>query len=296
MRILVVGAKGQLGRDLVPVLVEGGHQVVDAGHDQLDITNLEAVRSVLAGVTFDRVVNCAAYTKVDEAERERELAFAVNRDGAGVVARACAEARVPLCHISTDFVFSQAPPRPPRPWTEGDWPEPRGVYALSKREGELAAVAAGGPLYLVRTSWLYGNRGPNFPLAILRAAAAGKALKVVSDQEGSPTWTFDLALRLARLLELESFGTYHLSSAGSTSWHGFAAALFSEVGLHSELTPVTTAEWAAPAPRPSYSVLANGAWEGLGEKPMPDWRVSLKRYVEKERSQAIAAAISSAGG
>jgi dTDP-4-dehydrorhamnose reductase len=251
---------------------------------------------VLAGVTFDRVVNCAAYTKVDEAEREPELAFAVNRDGAGVVARACAEAEVPLCHVSTDFVFSQAPPRPARPWTERDGPEPRGVYALSKREGELAAVAAGGPLYLVRTSWLYGNRGPNFPLAILRAAANGKALRVVADQEGTPTWTFDLALRLARLLELESFGTYHLSGAGSTSWHGFAVALFAEVGIHSELTPVSTAEWAAPAPRPAYSVLDNGAWEGLGEKPMPDWRVSLKRYVEKERSQAIAAAISSAGG
>jgi dTDP-4-dehydrorhamnose reductase len=157
-------------------------------------------------------------------------------------------------------------------------------------------VAAGGPLFLVRTAWLYGNRGPNFPLAILRAAAAGKALRVVADQEGSPTWTFDLALRLARLLELESFGTYHLTAAGSTSWHGFASALLAEVGLQSQLTAVTTAEWAAPAPRPTYSVLDNGAWEGLGEEPMPDWRVSLKRYVARERSLAIAAAISSAGG
>lgn len=290
----MVGAKGQLGRDLVQVLRQAGHQVVGTGHADLDITSLAAVRAALAGAGFDRVVNCAAYTKVDEAEREPELAFAVNCDGAGVLATACAEVGVPLCQIGTDFVFTQNPARPPRPWTELDLPQPRGVYALSKREGELAAIAAGGPLYLVRTSWLYGNQGPNFPLAILRAAAAGRSLRVVADQEGSPTWTFDLALRLARLLEVEAFGTYHLSGAGSTSWHGFAVALLAEVGLSAELTPVTTAEWAAPAPRPSYSVLANRAWELLGEPPMPDWRVSLHDYVERERNLAVAAAISSA--
>jgi dTDP-4-dehydrorhamnose reductase len=290
----VVGAKGQLGRDLVQVLRQAGHQVVGTGHADLDITSMATVRTALAGAGFDRVVNCAAYTKVDEAEREPGLAFAVNCDGAGVLATACAELGVPLCQIGTDFVFTQDPAQPPRPWTELDEPQPRGVYALSKREGELAAISAGGPLYLVRTSWLYGNQGPNFPLAILRAAAAGRALRVVADQEGSPTWTFDLARRLARLLELEAFGTYHLSGAGSTSWHGFAAALLAEVGLSADLTPVTTAEWAAPAPRPSYSVLANRAWELLGEPPMPDWKVSLHEYVERERNLAIAAAISSA--
>lgn len=295
MRILVLGAAGQLGRDLVLRLRECGHQVVAASRAEVDITRPEQVRQALAASNSERVVNCAAYTKVDQAEREPELAYAINRDGAAVVARECADRELPLCHISTDFVFTQAPSAPGRPWTEADEPQPSGVYATSKRAGEIACAAAGGPLQLVRTAWLYGNRGPNFPLAIVRAAALGKPIRVVADQLGSPTWTVDLAVALERLVSTSAQGTFHLSGAGATSWYGFASALLQEVGIGAELTPVTTAEWAAPAPRPSYSVLANQAWRDLGQTPLPDWRVGLENYVAAERGGAIAAAIAAGG-
>ncbi|HUY55480.1 MAG TPA: dTDP-4-dehydrorhamnose reductase [Candidatus Nanopelagicaceae bacterium] len=295
MRILVLGAAGQLGRDLVPWLRECGHQVVAASRAEVDITRPEQVRQALAASNSERVVNCAAYTKVDQAEREPELAYAINRDGAAVVARECADRELPLCHISTDFVFTQAPSAPGRPWTEVDEPRPSGVYATSKRAGEIACAAAGGHLQLVRTAWLYGNRGPNFPLAIVRAAAVGKPIRVVADQLGSPTWTGDLAVALERLVSTSAKGTFHLSGAGATSWYGFASALLEELGISAELTPVTTAEWAAPAPRPSYSVLANQAWRDLGQTPLADWRVELENYVAAERGGAIAAAIAAGG-
>jgi len=295
MRILVLGAAGQLGRDLVPYLRARGHEVVAAGRTEVDVTQADQVARALAAGGFDRVVNCAAYTRVDQAEREPHLAYAINRDGAGLVASACAERGLPLCHLSTDFVFTQRPPTRGRPWTEADEPRPAGVYATSKRAGELACLAAGGPLQLVRTAWLYGNQGPNFPLSIIRAAAAGKPLRVVADQLGSPTWTKDLAVALERLLTTSSWGTFHISGAGATSWYGFASALLEEVGIPAQLTPVTTAEWAAAAPRPSYSVLANRAWQELGQPPLPNWRVSLQGYVAAERDGAIAAAIGAGG-
>ncbi|MHB8333204.1 MAG: SDR family oxidoreductase, partial [Candidatus Dormibacteria bacterium] len=149
MRILILGAAGQLGRELVPRLRDCGHEVVAASRTEVDITNADEVGGALAAAPFDRVVNCAAYTRVDQAEREPELAYAINRDGAAVVARACADLEVPLSHISTDFVFTQAPPTPGRPWQESDRPQPAGVYATSKRAGELACEAAGGPLQVV---------------------------------------------------------------------------------------------------------------------------------------------------
>ncbi len=283
MRVLVLGAAGQLGRDLVPQLEADGHEVTALGHRQLDITEARAVADLVRAGGFERVVNCAAYTKVDQAEAEVELAYAVNRDGAANVARACAAAGVVLCHVSTDFVFTQDPPEPPRPWLESDAPSPRGVYAESKRAGELACLESGVGLYLVRTSWLYGAEGPNFPLAICRAAAAGRPLQVVADQVGSPTWTGDLAAALVRLLGQEQLGIYHLSGSGSTTWYHFARAVLDEVGLPARVQPTTTAEWAAPAPRPRYSVLANQRWRQLGMPPLPAWQQGLVEYVRGNR-------------
>lgn len=287
MKILVLGAGGQLGRDLVRSL-GGGHEVTALDHGDLDITDPAAVKAAVSGGAYQRVVNCAAYTKVDQAEGEPEVAFAVNRDGAKNVARACSRAGVALCHLSTDFVFTQAPPEPPRPWAESDLPEPRGVYAQSKRAGELECLAAGGELFLVRTSWLYGGNGPNFPLSICRAATSGRRLRVVADQLGSPTWTGDLAPALGRLLGGASFGTYHLTGAGATTWFHFATAVVDEIGLTAQLEPITTAEWGAPAPRPRYSVLGDARWRALGMEPLPAWEQGLAGYVSAERDGALA--------
>jgi dTDP-4-dehydrorhamnose reductase len=292
MRILVLGAGGQLGRDLVPALAAAGHAVEGLSREELDITAEAPVAAALRDRHPDVVVNLAAYTKVDLAEREVELAFAINRDGAALVARACAQAGVPLCHVSTDFVFTQDPGHPPRPWGVTDTPEPRGVYATSKREGELACLDAGGELFIVRTSWLYGNRGPNFPLAILRAATRSKQLRVVRDQLGCPTWTADLSRALAWLIATRNFGIHHLSGAGSCSWYQFAREILDELEIQAELIPVSTAEWGAAAPRPRYSVLDNSEYVQLGGHPLADWKDELREYLLAEREGAVAAALS----
>lgn len=286
MKILVVGAAGQLGQELVRSL-GSDHEITALDRGGLDITDANAVMAAVGGGAYQRVVNCAAYTKVDQAEGEPELAFAVNRDGAKNVAQACARAGIALCHLSTDFVFTQAPPEPPRPWTESDVPAPNGVYAESKRAGELECLATGGPLFLVRTSWLYGGNGPNFPLSICRAAASGQRLRVVADQLGSPTWTGDLAPALGRLLEGEWFGTYHLTGSGATTWFHFARAVLEDVGIAAKVEPATTAEWGAPAPRPRYSVLGDAHWRQLGMDPLPAWEQGLLGYVSAEREGAL---------
>jgi dTDP-4-dehydrorhamnose reductase len=288
LRILVLGSRGQLGRELTPLLQQAGHQVTGLDLPELDITDSRAVVELIGGGGVDRVVNCAAYINVDEAESHSEQAFAVNRDGPANLARACASSGAALCHISTDFVFSQEPSEPPRPWTEDDEPVPRGVYAESKRAGELECLRSGCRLFLVRTSWLYGSHGPNFPLSICRAAAAGRRLRVVADQVGSPTWTGDLAPALLRLLEGERFGLYHLSGSGSTTWFQFAQAILEDVGISATLEPTTTEEWGAPAPRPRYSVLSNSRWRQLGMTPLPAWERGLLRYVSSQREGALA--------
>ncbi len=282
MKILLLGGGGQLGRDLGPLLERRGHQVVAPAHDRLDICEEGAVAGLLAAEGVRRVVNCAAYTNVDRAEAEPERADRVNRLGAQLVANACALAGVPLCHLSTDFVFGGAPYEAGRAWAESDPPHPLGVYASTKRAGELACLESGAPLFLVRTSWLYGNRGPNFPLTILRAARRGGVLRVVDDQVGAPTWTMDLADALERLLKTEAFGTYHLSGGGQTSWFGFARSVLDQVGLTTAVIPVSTRDWGAPAPRPSFSVLRADNWRHLGEPPLPDWEDALRRYLGSE--------------
>ncbi|MGH7609274.1 MAG: dTDP-4-dehydrorhamnose reductase [Candidatus Dormibacteria bacterium] len=288
MKFLVLGAGGQLGRELCQRLPALGHEAVALDRQGLDLTRAQAVETILARLAPDRVVNCAAYTRVDDAELHPEEAYAVNRDGAANVASACAGLQVPLCHISTDFVFTQDPPEPVRPWSEVDVPLPRGVYAESKRAGELECLSRHQDLFLVRTAWLFGGAGPNFPIAICRAAAQGRSLRVVDDQTGTPTWTGALAPALVRLLETESYGLYHLTASGSATWLEFARAVLERVGITAEVQPTSTSAWAARAPRPRYSVLENRRWLALGMAALEGWEQGLAAYVESEREGALA--------
>lgn len=290
-----MGAGGQLGRELTGSLGRAGHQVTALDRRSLDITDQQAVAEEIARGRYERVVNCAAYTRVDQAEAEPELAFAINCDGAKNVGLACARSEIPLCHMSTDFVFTQEPTEPAQPWAEEAIPEPRGVYAASKRAGELECLGSGGPLYLVRTSWLYGMAGPNFPLAICRAAQAGGQLRVVADQLGAPTWTGNLAPALGLLLEGDQYGIYHLTGSGATTWFHFAQAVLREVGMGADVQPTTTAEWGAAAPRPRYSVLDNGHWLQLGMAALPAWEQGLRGYVGSERDGALAGYVTQRG-
>jgi dTDP-4-dehydrorhamnose reductase len=250
----------------------------------LDIRDGESVARTLSSGALDGVVNCAAYTNVDLAESESQLAFAVNRDGAVNVAEACRTMRVPLVHISTDYVFDGMTSTPYR---EEDEPLPMGVYGLSKLEGEKGVRSATEQHYIVRTSWLYGVHGKNFVKTILHHAREKEELRVVSDQYGCPTWTMDLAEALCSLLERcaegrpAPWGIYHFCNAGVTSWHRFAETIIREGGTHerlmtSRVAPIATAEYPTAAKRPPSSALDCQKIERtLGIKP-PAWQQSLK--------------------
>ncbi len=291
MRVLILGAGGQLGRALGPALRARGHEPIGQPRAAVDLTVAEQVVGALDRYQPSVVVNAAAYTAVDRAELEAERAFAVNAYGLRPLVHACAARGLPLCHVSTDFVFGGPGPTPRRPWRETDPPQPLGVYARSKRAGELEYLHGGGPGYLVRTAWLYGERGPNFVLTMARLARRHPRLRVVADQVGTPTWTGHLAPALAELIETGAFGVYHLTNQGQTTWHGLAQAVVAGLGLDVPVDPISTAEFGAPAPRPAYSVLDNAAWRQLGRPPLPPWEAGLRAYLEAERAGAVADAL-----
>ena len=276
MRIEVVGSRGQLGRELLRTLARTSHQA--SGHDveSVDIRDPGSVAALLDDVRPDAVINCAAWTRVDAAETEEAAANGVNADGPRVLAEGCRSRGILLCHLSTDYVFDGTATEP---IDEAAAPHPQSAYGRGKLAGEAAVRAALPSHQIVRTAWLYGQEGPNFVLTMLRLARERGALRVVADQWGSPTWTGHLAPALVRLVERGTPGTYHLTNSGSTSWHGFAQAIVEEAGLSVPVEPIGTADYPTPAPRPAYSVLANRAWERLGEAPLPPWRDGLRGYL-----------------
>ncbi|HXZ99233.1 MAG TPA: dTDP-4-dehydrorhamnose reductase [Candidatus Binatia bacterium] len=277
MRIEVIGSRGQLGRELLQVLAATPQQ--HSGHDieSVDIAEPASVAALLDDVRPDAVINCAAWTRVDAAESEPEATWRVNAVGPRVLARACHDRGVLLCHLSTDYVFDG---NATRPIPEEAGPNPQSAYGRSKLAGEHAVLAVLPRHQIVRTAWLYGQEGPNFVLTMLRLARERGALRVVDDQRGSPTWTGHLAPALVRLVERGEPGTYHLTNSGDTTWCGFARAIVEEAGLAVPVEPISTAGYPTPAPRPAYSVLDNRAWRELGEAPLPSWRAGLTAYLD----------------
>jgi dTDP-4-dehydrorhamnose reductase len=292
MRLMVSGASGMLGHDVMRAGRRAGHELAGLAHGELDVADGEAVQRAVARVRPEAIVNCAAWTDVDGAESHRRQARAVNADGAGNLARAAAAAGVPLVHVSTDYVFSGEAPLDargaPRPYVESDPTGPRSVYGQSKLAGERQVLAASGAHSVVRSSWLFGVDGPNFVATMLRrageqrasgserAAAPPRSLRVVSDQTGCPTWTGHLAPALLGLIEREIRGIVHLAGSGQVSWHGFAREIFRQAELDCLLEPATSAQLARPAPRPAWSAMASERSDVL---PMPDWRDGLAGYL-----------------
>lgn len=277
MRLLVVGAGGQLGRELVALAASRGVEVTAAGHGNVDITNAVSVRKALEMNGPDAVINCAAWTRVDAAESEVDAAYRVNAFGARVLATACQRFGAPLVHLSTDFVFDGTATAPIDEWSR---PSPLGAYGASKLAGEDEVRSLCPDHLIVRTAWLYGQAGPNFVLTMLKLGRERGALRVVADQHGSPTWTGHLAPALLRLLELEARGTFHITNSGETTWHGFATEIISTAGMtHVPVEPIETRDYPAPARRPRFSVLDNSCWRALGEAPLPHWRDGLRAYV-----------------
>jgi dTDP-4-dehydrorhamnose reductase len=285
LRLLVTGAGGMLGNDVLRAGERAGHDLLGLAHRELDITDATAVKSSLARAQrdlggLDVLINCAAFTDVDGAETDSEQAHAVNADGAGELARAAAAAGAALVHVSTDYVFSGEAPRgadgAPRAYVESDPTGPRSVYGQTKLAGELAVLGASARHAVVRSSWLFGVDGRNFVATMLDLAAKRAAVQVVTDQVGCPTWTGHLAPALIGLAEREVAGLCHLAGAGHVSWNGFAQEIFRQAEVSCRVDPATSAEMARPAPRPAWSALET---EREDLVPMPDWRDGLAGYL-----------------
>jgi len=279
----VVGAYGMLGQDLVAGLgdlaigeLASPREVTAVDRDVLDIVDPDACLAAVAGQ--DLVVNVAAFTQVDEAESHESDAFAINAVGAANLARACSAAGARMVQVSTDYVFSGDAASP---YPEDSPIAPRSAYGRTKAAGEWAVQSLCPQSWIVRTAWLYGAHGPNFVKTMARLAAERDTVSVVDDQRGQPTWTVDLAAAIIRLAEAGApFGTYHGTSAGETTWFGFAQAIFAGLGLDSaRVRPTTTDAFPRPAPRPAYSVLGHEAWRGAALDPIPSWRKSLARAI-----------------
>jgi dTDP-4-dehydrorhamnose reductase len=277
---LVFGASGQLGQCLAHVAKERNLSgLVFPPEAQANILNSEGLRELFEQHRPAYVINCAAYTAVDKAEDEVELARKVNRDGAENLAKLCAEFDAVLLQVSTDFVFAGTGNQP---LTETDAAEPLGVYGLTKLEGEQAVAAATDKYFTLRTSWLYSQYANNFVKTMLRLGAEREELRVIWDQVGTPCYAIDLAGALLTIIESQStaYGLYHYSNEGLTSWYDFATAIFELAGLPTRTVPIRTAEYPTKATRPAYSVMDKTKIKQALGLTIPHWRASLQVCIQ----------------
>lgn len=278
--ILVVGANGMLGRDLLALLGDRGHGVDIA---DIDITSPVSVLKVIGDLKPEVVINCAAYTDVDGCESNIETAMAVNGEGVAYLAMACRDVGALLVQVSTDYIFDGGKGTP---YIEDDAPCPLSVYGESKLVGEMNAAFSPEHL-IVRTQWLYGLHGKNFVETMLRLGTEKDELTVVDDQIGSPTWTVDLARAIIALIDSGCRGIYHAANAEYCSWNGFAKAIFEEAGLNVKVLPMTTTELNRPARRPLYSTLECSKLTGAtGFRPQT-WRNALQDYLKLRNSKSL---------
>jgi len=282
MRTLVLGSKGQLGRDLLQVFGRRGETL---GYDlpELDVTDSTRVRAAAADFRPDAIINAAAYTNVDQAEDDAESAFKGNEEGARVVAQAAALQGCPVVYISTDYVFDGTGDTPYEP---GAPQQPLGVYGASKAAGEVATRAELPAKHIIlRTAWLYGPGGNNFVEKILGAAQTRPELKVVDDETGSPTHTLDLAWAVEAALTAKAYGTHHAVNNGWCTRFAFAKAIIELAGLDTRLTPCKGSEFPSKAARPAYSVLSTKSLEAATGHKMRAWHEALRDYMERRSTQ-----------
>ena len=262
-----------------------GHEVVAAGREELDITDLKAVRRAVADVRPACVINCAAYTEVDGAEVETAKAFAVNALGVRNLASVCRELDVVLVHFSTDYVFDG---KKQAPYFIFDPPSPLNAYGRSKLYGEEYLKRIAPRYYLIRTSWLFGIGGKNFVETVLRLAREKGELRVVDDQRGCPTYTRDLSRAVLDLIATHAYGVYHITNAGDTTWYGFAREILWAAGLRASLRPIGSEELGRPAPRPANSVLDPFPLQETLGYLLPPWPDALRRYLAEREKGARA--------
>jgi len=281
LRFLVLGRRGQVGAALAAALGPLG-EVTATAREQIDLTDPDSIRAGVRRARPDVIVNAAAYTAVDLAEEQRELAFAVNATAPGILAEEARKAGALLVHYSTDYVFDG---RKQGAYTETDAATPLSVYGESKLAGERAVASSGGRHYIFRTSWVYSPVGRNFLLTILRRAREGQELRVVDDQRGAPTSAAAIAAATVQVFATKNapFGLYHMSAAGETTWHGFAVAILVEAGLAVPVQAIRTEEYAARAVRPKNSLLDGAKLRGTFGIGLPDWREGLRATMAELR-------------
>ena len=283
---VVVGAKGMLGTDLVRLMLESGIATIPLDVPELDIRNMNSTMEVLAAFKPGLIINVAAVTDVDGCESNVEEAFSVNGYGAANVAEAARACGAFLIHMSTDYVFDG---NKGSPYQESDSVNPLGVYGKSKAQGEAAISALLPESHcIVRTQWLFGPHGKNFVEAILGAAQQREILKVVNDQQGSPTYSVDLAEALIKLGNIGATGVVHVTNSGQTTWYHFARRIVEQAAVKNvRVVPIKTEELGRPAPRPAYSVLDNARFVQITGAPLRNWEEALVEYLQR-RSEVMA--------
>jgi dTDP-4-dehydrorhamnose reductase len=279
LRVALTGASGMLGTEVRRAAAARGVDLVAWDRSSFDVTAEDAVRRNVVAARPDLVIHAAAWTDVDGCEGDPARAMRENGEGAANVAEACAESGARMILVSTDYVF---PGDRPEPWREADAPAPLSAYGRSKLAGERAvAKILGGRGAIARTAWVYADHGKNFLLTMIRLGRERDEVRVVDDQRGSPTFAADLANALLDLAAREVGGVYHVTNSGSVTWCGFARAIFERAGLPVKVTPVTTAEFPRPAPRPANSVLAETRFAGEGIPAMAPWDDALQRCLSR---------------
>jgi dTDP-4-dehydrorhamnose reductase len=283
VKLLVTGAAGMLGRDVMLAAGNAGHDVVGFGRAELDVTDAAALARKLDLERPDVVINCAAWTDVDGAEESEEAAFAVNGTGAGAVAAAAAEVGAGVVYVSTDYVFDGAKAAP---YVESDQPAPLSAYGRTKLAGEEATAAANKRHFIVRTAGLFGIGGGNFVETMLRLAEVQNEVLVVRDQIGSPTYTWHLAYGLVRLIEGLEYGIHHMAASGQCSWYEFAREIFEQAEVECKVLSGTTEMLGRPASRPAFSALTSQREHAIR---LPSWQDGLAGYLTQRQAEKEAA-------
>lgn len=279
MKVLVTGVKGQLGYDVVRELEKRGHTAVGVDIDEMDITDAVAVERVLTETQPEAVIHCSAFTAVDRAEDETELCRRVNVEGTENIAKICKNLDCKMLYLSTDYIFSDDGERP---WEPDDEASPLNAYGQSKYDGELALKKYVEKYFIVRISWVFGINGNNFIKTMLRLGRENGAVKVVDDQIGSPTYTYDLSRLLVDMIESDRYGAYHATNEGICSWYEFAKEIFRAAGMNDvSVTPVKSGEFPVKAKRPKNSRMSKEKLVANGFTLLPAWQDAVVRYMKE---------------
>lgn len=276
MKVLVTGAKGQLGYDVINRLKESNIEYLGVDIDTMDLFDKEQVKIIIVEYNPDVIIHCAAYTAVDKAEDETEVCYKTNVLGTRYVSEACKEIDAKMVYISTDYVFDG---KGANPFEVTDKPAPINYYGQTKYEGELEVQKCLEKYFIVRTSWVFGKNGNNFVKTMLRLAKEKDEVSVVSDQIGSPTYTYDLAKLLVEMIKTNKYGTYHATNGGYCSWYEFTCEIYKQAGIEAKINPIKTEDYATKAKRPMNSRLNKGKLINEGFNSFPKWENAIMRFI-----------------